>query len=188
MCQQVEILVVCCSENCVSEENKNRLPLLRLIPKPDPCFYLCEMAIGMGYRRNGRFLGLPVITVCPDLCPNLVNDSSTFQLCLSVSSSVNLMKNKANCYVHCGPCLAMGHAKCVPFENSTASPQLNAGSGPVTISAGGMQCAEGRWTCCAAGECSAEALCEFRAAAILTGMSTCSIEAEQAMADDSNDD
>ncbi|TQN66073.1 hypothetical protein CSHISOI_09410 [Colletotrichum shisoi] len=179
MCRMVEALVVCCSEQCVAEPSENRLPLLRLTPKPEPVFLLCEQANKMGYQNDGRFLGTPVIVTCPVICSGLTHPSYKQRLWLTCTASRQVMESRAQRLVLCKDCLlATSHAKTVSVHGGYDSSTL-LGHERIRMSEGAQRI-EGDWTCCAAGECVND-MCDYRAAAILFSISTQEPNAENAM-------
>ncbi|WQF86918.1 hypothetical protein CDEST_11932 [Colletotrichum destructivum] len=180
MCQVVEALVVCCSEQCVAEPSENRLPPLRLTPKPEPGFLLCEQANKMGYQNDGRFLGTPIIITCPVMCSDLAHPSYKHWLWLTCTASREVMESRAERLVLCKDCLATGHAETVSVHGGYDSSTLF-GHERIRMSEG-TQRIEGDWTCCAAGECVND-ICDYRAAAILFSISTQAPNAESVMSD-----
>ncbi|KAK1676398.1 hypothetical protein BDP55DRAFT_728220 [Colletotrichum godetiae] len=194
MCQETEILIVCFAKKCLSEKNGIRLPLLCLIPTPESLYYLCEKAKGVGYRTNGSLLGLPLMTIYPDECPDVAN-ADKFRLCLSHAVSRETSQ-RAGFLIQCKECCNTGHAQNHTLSDRPGNfPKFN--SRPLAFPA--ESSAESStefppknkyftsdWTCCAVGECSDDDLCQYRVAALLCGMSTQSREAEQAIIDTCN--
>ncbi|KXH60979.1 hypothetical protein CSAL01_10197 [Colletotrichum salicis] len=194
MCEETEILIVCCTKNCLSEKNGIRLPLLCLTPTPEPMYYLCEKAERLGYRANGSLLGLPLMTIYPDECPD-VADADKFQLCLSHTVSRETSQC-AGFLIQCKECCNAGHAQSHTLSDRPGNfPQFNARplAFPAQPSAESStefppktKYFKSSWTCCAVGECSDDDLCEYRVAALLCGMPTQSRVAEQAIIDTHN--
>ncbi|KAK1623319.1 hypothetical protein BDP81DRAFT_454709 [Colletotrichum phormii] len=194
MCQETEILIVCCTKNCLSEKNGIRLPLLCLTPTPEPLYYLCEKAKALGYRTNGSLLGLPLMTMYPDECPDVAN-ADKFQLCLCHAVSRETSQ-RAGFLIQCKECCNAGHAQNHTLSDRPGNfPQFNARPLAFPTESSADSSTEfppknkyftSDWTCCAVGECSDNELCEYRVAALLCGMSTQSREAEQAIIDTCN--
>ncbi|KAF9872496.1 hypothetical protein CkaCkLH20_09993 [Colletotrichum karsti] len=173
MCQQFEQLIVCCSENCTWVQHGVRLPLLRLIPKPDPIYILCDRAIQMGYRPETNCVGVLGLSYPPVACTDyLAHPDHKSHSVLSVTASRHLMEAFANIHILCAVCLGIGHADAVPTANPTA--RLHTGRGEangrnMTICrmADGRRRIEVEWTCCASGDCSQDRMCYFRGSATL---------------------
>ncbi|GJD03208.1 D-aminopeptidase [Colletotrichum higginsianum IMI 349063] len=180
MCRVVEALVVCCSEQCVAEPSENRLLLLRLTPKPEPVFLLCEQANKMSYQNDGSFLGMPIIVTCPVMCSDLAHTSYKHRLWLTCTASREVMESRAERLAPCKDRLATGHAETVSVHGGYDGSTL-LGHERIRMSEG-TQRIDGDWTCCAAGECVND-ICDYRAAAILFSISTQAPNAESDISD-----
>ncbi|KAI3548104.1 hypothetical protein CSPX01_03271 [Colletotrichum filicis] len=150
----------------------------------------------MGYRTNGTLLGLPLMTIYPDECPDVAS-ANTFQLCLSHAVS-RKASQRAGFLVQCKECCNAGHAQNHTLSDRPGNfPQFNARPRTFPAESSTESSTESPpkekyftsdWTCCAVGECSDDELCEYRVAAILCGMSTQCQEAEQAIIDTCNEE
>ncbi|KAJ5003139.1 D-aminopeptidase [Colletotrichum sp. SAR 10_66] len=122
--QDLEELLVCCSSACRSEEHGIRLPLLRLIPTPNPFYVLCQKATQMGYRPDANCLGRLVLSQRPDQCPDnrAAPDAKTNNI-LSWTASRDIMtRSNFPTHIHCAACLGIGHGGVVNIQPAYMQP------------------------------------------------------------------
>ncbi|TDZ47135.1 hypothetical protein CTRI78_v008671 [Colletotrichum trifolii] len=166
MCRQFQVLVVCNSAHCRFQQHLVRLPLLRLVPRPNAVYALCQEALRLGCQPDDRFLGVPVATFRPGACPNLgPGADDVLQHCLSPVMSREMMRMIAGCHVLCGSCLGNSRAARITLDNNA---RLLKDYRPPTISA--EHRAGSEWTCCGSGSCDASNFCEYRGASVLCAL------------------
>ncbi|KAF0320446.1 hypothetical protein GQ607_012372 [Colletotrichum asianum] len=190
MCQQLEELLVCCSSICRSEEHGIRLPLLRLIPTPNPFYVLCQKASHIGYRPDANCLGRLVLSQRPDQCPDYraAPDAKTNNI-LSWTASRDIMtRSNFPTHIHCAACLGIGHGGVVNIQPAYMQPIGQTGAMPlhITMNVTGVRnrWIRGEWTCCSKGECQPGNLCEYRAAAVIAAMQQNELARERAQAEE----
>ncbi|OHF01545.1 hypothetical protein CORC01_03035 [Colletotrichum orchidophilum] len=131
----------------------------------------------MGYRNNINLIGLPLITIYPDDCPDVANNGKA-HVSLSSSTSRKAM-GYAGRRIYCSLCSNSGRPQHVMLsDGSIPRAYACAKDHPVEEAEFRVE-----WTCCAMGECSDDNLCVYRAAAILHDMPTRTQEAENVIAD-----
>lgn len=190
MCQQLEELLVCCSSACRSDEHGIRLPLLRLIPTPNPFYVLCQKASQMGYRPDANCLGRLVLSQRPDQCPDYraAPDAKTNNI-LSWTASRDIMtRSNFPTHIHCAACLGIGHGGVVNIQPAYMQPIGQKGAMPlhITMNVTGVRnrWIRGEWTCCSKGECQPGNLCEYRAAAVVAAMQQKELARERARSEE----
>ncbi|KAH0435459.1 hypothetical protein CcaCcLH18_04851 [Colletotrichum camelliae] len=190
MCQQLEELLVCCSEICRSEEHGIRLPLLRLVPTPNPLYLLCRKANEMGYHSDANCLGRLVLSQRPAQCPeyHAAPGAKTNNI-LSWAVSRDIMeRSNFPAHIHCAACLGIGHGGVVNVQSAHMPPIGQTGAMPlhITMNVTGVRnrWIQGEWTCCSKGECQPGSLCEYRAAAVIASMQQGELDRERARAEE----
>ncbi|EXF73186.1 hypothetical protein CFIO01_12258 [Colletotrichum fioriniae PJ7] len=159
MCQKVEILIVCCEQNCSNAYNNGlRKPQMRLIPHPEIAFVLCGQALDLGYVSDRFFMDLPVMSSVPRNCPDLL-EHHKFQLVLSQVASKHIMELETNSRIQCKSCSGTGKPQIVSKSGKKSTIQSTAPSGNAHV--------EAKWTCCAEGNCNPRQECESHASALL---------------------